>query len=309
MFPVVTSHAEVVAILHAPELWSNHVSAHLQVPNGMDPPEHGIYRALIEPFFTAEALVELEPVLAHIAADVMADLSSDFDPLNDLGYPFALRAQCAFMGWPATTEKQLLDWILAQRAATDRSELRELAQQFYTLVVAQLAQTSADDNSVTSRLMNLRTDGKLLPLEYLVSIIRNWTVGELSTLAQAAASVVRFLQKHAEVSSELRANPARIDAAVDEILRIHAPLASNRRRAVCPAELSIGAVAADTVVSLNWAAANSDPQVFTEPQQFRWDRNPHDNLLYGAGIHVCPGAPLARMELRALTLELLKHNP
>ena len=309
MFPAITSHPEVVAILHAPQQWSNQVSAHLQVPNGMDPPEHGIYRGLIEPFFTVETLATFEPVLCEIATHVLANLPANFDPLHDLGYPFSLRAQCAFMGWPAAMEQQLLSWVVAQRAATDRTELSQLAQQFHTLVISQLAQTSAADHSVTARLMNLQVDGQPLSSDYLVSIIRTWTVGELATLANAVASVVQFLQQHEQIREVLRADPTRIDAAVDEILRIHAPLAANRRLALCPAQLSCGAIAAGTVVSLDWAAANRDPLVFDDPLTFHWDRNPEDNLLYGTGIHVCPGAPLARMELRALVRELLQRSP
>jgi cytochrome P450 len=58
-------------------------------------------------------------------------------------------------------------------------------------------------------------------------------------------------------------------------------------------------------VTLIWASANRDEAVFGDPDEFRLDRDPAKNLLYGAGIHVCPGAPLARMELRILMEELL----
>lgn len=54
-----------------------------------------------------------------------------------------------------------------------------------------------------------------------------------------------------------------------------------------------------------WAAANRDEAVFGDPDAFRLDRDPSANLLYGAGVHVCPGAPLARLELRVLMEELL----
>ena len=58
-------------------------------------------------------------------------------------------------------------------------------------------------------------------------------------------------------------------------------------------------------LTINWIAANRDPEVFHLPDTVRLDRNPSDNLLYGAGIHVCPGARLARLELRVVTEELL----
>lgn len=61
-------------------------------------------------------------------------------------------------------------------------------------------------------------------------------------------------------------------------------------------------------ISLNWASANRDECVFGDPDEFRLDRDPESNLLYGKGIHDCPGAPLARLELRVLMEELLART-
>ncbi len=57
-----------------------------------------------------------------------------------------------------------------------------------------------------------------------------------------------------------------------------------------------------------WASANRDEAVIGDPDEFRLDRDPTQNLLYGRGIHVCPGAQLARLELRVISEELLKHT-
>ena len=73
-------------------------------------------------------------------------------------------------------------------------------------------------------------------------------------------------------------------------------------------ELGSQALAAGERLSINWIAANRDPRAFDEPDSFRIDRDPSPNLLYGAGIHVCPGAPLARLELRVLMEELLART-
>lgn len=54
-----------------------------------------------------------------------------------------------------------------------------------------------------------------------------------------------------------------------------------------------------------WASANRDERVFSDPDEFRLDRDPGLNLLYGAGIHVCPGAPLARLELQSFLTAFL----
>jgi cytochrome P450 len=61
-------------------------------------------------------------------------------------------------------------------------------------------------------------------------------------------------------------------------------------------------------LSLMWISANRDPRVFPDPDEFRWDRDPKLNLLYGDGIHVCPGAPLARLELTTFVEELLQRT-
>jgi cytochrome P450 len=65
------------------------------------------------------------------------------------------------------------------------------------------------------------------------------------------------------------------------------------------------AIPAGERVIVLWASANRDERVFGDPDEFRLDRNPADNLLYGDGVHACPGAPLARLELRIVMDELL----
>lgn len=314
MSPVIRKHADVVAILHAPEAWSNQVSSHLNVPNGMDAPEHTRYRKLIEPFFDAQTLHRFEPVLKQLVTRLFRDLPEEFHVESELAYPFALQAQCAFMGWPRELEAALLQWIQRQKiasAAGDRETMRQLAAEFSQLMVAEFNRARSGEypgDSVTSRLVHLSIEGEPLSDEYLVSIVRNWTVGELGTIANAVTAIVNFLQANNVVRKQLQQATEHIDHAVDEILRFNAPLASNRRRAVCPMHMRGQAVEADTVVTLDWGAANTDPEVFEQPHQFRWDRDPRDNLLYGAGIHVCPGAPLARLELRVFTQALLSHK-
>jgi cytochrome P450 len=99
-----------------------------------------------------------------------------------------------------------------------------------------------------------------------------------------------------------------LPAAIDEILRIHAPLIASRRITTTQVEIGGRTLAAGERISLIWASANRTEAVFDNPDEFRFDRDPAQNLLYGAGIHVCPGAPLARMELRIVMEELLART-
>src|SRR5699024_9815212 len=95
--------------------------------------------------------------------------------------------------------------------------------------------------------------------------------------------------------------------AIDEILRIHGPLVGNRRVTKCPVEIGGRKIGAGQRVAINWISANRDETVFADPEKFRFGRDESKNLLYGAGVHVCPGAPLASLEMRIFTDELLSR--
>jgi len=99
-----------------------------------------------------------------------------------------------------------------------------------------------------------------------------------------------------------------LPAAIDEILRMRAPLISNRRVTTAPVEIGGRTIPAGERITLMWASANRDEAVFGDPDEFRLDRDPAQNLLYGRGIHICPGAQLARLELRVVIEELLKQT-
>jgi cytochrome P450 len=162
---------------------------------------------------------------------------------------------------------------------------------------------------LTMRLLSEEVDGRPLTDVELVSLLRNWTVGELGTIAASVGIIAHYLSTNPEVQAQLRADLSLLPVAIDEMLRIHAPLISNRRITTRPTELGGQLLDGGQRVALLWASANRDEAVFGDPDEFRLDRDPEENLLYGAGIHVCPGAPLARLELRVLCEELLRGTP
>lgn len=310
----VFGHAETMAVLEDHDTFSNRVSRHLSVPNGMDPPEHGRYRILIEPYFSDRALEEFAPQCRDIARHLVEQLPLEkpVDVVNHLSRPFAVQIQCAFMGWPDSMHTSLTQWVLDNHNATlagDRDAMARVATDFDEMITAQLrvrreAGDSAPDD-VTTRLMAERIDGEPLSDEVLVSILRNWTVGELATISASVSIVVHYLARHPNLLTRLQAGEEPLDAAIDEILRIDAPLISNRR--VTTRAVSIGGrtLPAGERLTLLWASANRDEQVFGDPDAYRPVENAPHNLLYGAGVHICPGAPLARMELRHLFEALL----
>lgn len=299
-------HADVRRVLEDHETFSNAASRHLSVPNAMDPPEHTRFRRLIEPYFGPEAMAEFAPRCRAIAEGVVDRLPTDgeVEAMAEMGQDFALEIQCAFMGWPVALHEPLRAWVQRQQAATlaqDREALGELAGEFDGVIREQLeirrAAGEAAPDDVTTRIMNESVAGRALADEEIVSILRNWTVGELGTISASIGILMRHLAADPGLQGRLRDDRRLLPAAIDEILRLDAPLMSNRRVATRPVEIGGRRLEAGERLTILWGSANRDEAVFGDPDEVRLDRDPKDNLLYGAGIHACPGAPLARLEL------------
>jgi len=310
-------HADVLRVLADPGTFSNAVSRRPAVPNGMDPPEHTAYRALIEPYFAPERVRAFEPACRSIAADLVGRLPAggEVELMGEFAQDFALRIQCAFMGWPADLHEPLRQWTRKNQEATlagDRAATAAVALEFdrfvRTLLDERRRAGNAAPDDVTTRLLRERIGGRPLTDEEIVSIVRNWTVGELGTIAASVGILAYYLAVHPDLQRRLRKDFALLPAAIDEILRIHAPLIANRRIATRVVEIGGRRLEAGARLSLIWASANRDEAVFGDPDGFRLDRDPAQNLLYGAGIHICPGAELARLELRTVMEELLART-
>ena len=310
-------HEDVTRVLHDHETFSNAVSPHLSVPNGMDPPEHTPYRRIIEPYFAPERMDTFELSCREIVADLVrrALASGEVELMDDFALPFAIRVQCAFLGWPPNLHEPLVHWIRKSHAATlarDRQVMSEVAREFEGFIDDMLetrSKTGAKpEDDITAALMHEKVWGRPLSNEEIASILRNWTVGEIGTISAAVGILVHYLAQHPALQKQLRDQLSSLPTAIDEILRIHGPLVANRRIATRPVEIGGRKIDAGERISLIWISANRDGRIFEDPDTFRLDRDPAKNLLYGAGIHVCPGAPLARMELRVIMEELLQHT-
>lgn len=307
-------HKDVVRALDDHDTFSSSVSSHLSVPGGMDPPVHTAYRQLIDRYFVPESVQAFEPLCRKISTDLVASLQRNVavDLVSRLAQPFAVRIQCAFLGWPDTLHAPLLAWVHKNHVATlarDTSAMAAIALEFdgyisELLEVRRTAGVAAPDD-ITTNLLRDQIDGRPLSREEIVSILRNWTVGELGTITACVGILIDYLAQNPQLQRQLREEPDLLPAAIDEILRLHAPLISNRRVTTRPVIIGGRKIAAGERITLMWASANRDEMVFGDPDALCFDRNPDENLLYGRGIHVCPGAELARLELRIIMEELL----
>ncbi|QCF25368.1 cytochrome P450 [Hydrocarboniclastica marina] len=310
-------HRDVLAVLNDHATFSNAVSSHLSVPNGMDPPEHTPYRQLIEPFFGPDAMARFEPVCRSLAKRLVEDLAKDTETelIRSLAQPYAAQVQCAFLNWPVAMHQTLNDWSTRNQAAIaarDREALARYAEEFTNLIIENVQakrEAGADpETDVTMRLATSHVNGRLLRDEEIVSILRNWTAGEVGTMAASVGILVQYLAEHTQIQQQVRDKAEKLPEAIDEILRIHGPLLSNRRVTTCPVAVAEQQLREGERLTLLWPSANRDETVFEGAGEFRWGRDPEQNLLWGAGVHVCPGAPLARMELRIIMEELLADS-
>ncbi|HEY6725282.1 MAG TPA: cytochrome P450 [Polyangiaceae bacterium] len=308
-------HEDVARVIADTETFSNVVSTHRSVPNGMDPPEHTAYRQAIEPYLGTEKVRNFEPECRVIATELLAPLASgvQIDFMDAFAVPFAVRCQCAFLGWPEALGAPVREWTRRNRDAVltaDRAMLAEIAREFETFIVGLLDErrrhagdVAGDD--LTTELMRVQVNGKPLTDAELTSIFRNWTVGEVGSMAAAVGILAGQIARAPELQRTLREVPALIPAAIEELLRVDGPLVSNRRRVTREVTLGGHRIAAGERVSLMWISANRDETVFEGPDSARIDRDQRPSLLWGAGVHVCPGAGLARLEMRVALEALL----
>lgn len=311
-------HADVMNIMNDHETFSSKVSRFISVPNGMDPPEHTVYRNLINPYFTDAQVDKFVPKLEKISNNLVKTLPKDdvIEFMSQFAQVFAVHVQCAFLGWSKGLHQPLLDWIKDSYQATlsrDQDRLNTVAMQFdsyikdiiYTRRNRKPTPNSDNAQDNTDKLINETVDGKALTDDQIVSILRNWTVGELGTISASVGILAHYFASNPDVQKLCRNDYDVLPAAIDEILRIHPPLIMNRRVTTCPVTIGKHPIEQGERLAILWASANRDEAVFGNPDEFRLDRDPSLNLLYGAGVHVCPGAYLSRMELLIITKALL----
>lgn len=304
---VLLRHADVLAAAMDHERFSSQVSRYLQVPNGLDGEEHTLYRNIVEKYLTREALEPFIPVFKRVASQLMEELPKGkvLDAVNDIGAVFAVRAQCAWLGWPEELEPKLLAWMQENHAATrsdDHTLMAKVAEQFDEIIrsVIQPRRSAANKapDDLTTKLCRETVQGRQLTEAELASILRNWTGGDLGSIALCVGVLIAHIAQHPELAVQMRAaSNDEVEATINEILRLDNPFVSNRRVTTCPVHIGGREIPSGAKVKLNWTSANRDETVF-DNNRFDPQGNAAANLLYGAGKHVCPGRLLATWELR-----------
>lgn len=334
----VRGHADVLHVATTPEVFSSAARRHLHVPNGMDGDEHRRFRAIVDRHLDDSRILPLASMITEVADRAAAELANELDPqtgarvevLRDYGRQIAVRVQSRWLGWPESLEPELLDWIDANFAATrarDPQRNAEVAEHFDRIVQG-VVQARRDleargeplPDDPTTRLLNDEVedpeapDGRRpLTQPELVSMLRNWTSGDLGSIAASIGVVVHHVARDRALQDHLRAlaqdeerHTEELDAAVDEMLRINNPFPSNQRVVTAPTDLAGYTFPRATPVAINWTAANRDERVFGDPDAYRPEENRPANIVYGAGPHICPGRVLSTLQIRGALAALLR---
>ncbi|MDR7330216.1 cytochrome P450 [Corynebacterium guangdongense] len=311
---VIVGHAEALAAATDAEAFSSAVSRFLQIPNGLDGEEHAAFRRLLDRYLALEVVDGYADEFLAAARSTITELVTDetvtVDAVAQLGATYAVRSMLAWLGWPVSMEQRLIDWVIANNEATRSGELERtaaVAEEFDAIIRDALAESPAD--SVTRRLVRDESLGRPLESAEVISILRNWTGGDLSSMAYCIGVILAALVEIPALQDRLReweyVSDAEFVAIMDEILRRDSPFVSNRRITTGPVSVGGAELPAGQSVRIHWTAANRDPRRFGEPDAYDPEANAAQNLVWGAGPHACPGKDLSMLELRAFIDELL----
>jgi cytochrome P450 len=287
------------------------------LPLQSDPPEHGAYRRLLNPFFTPARMKEDEPAVRRMAAEMIdamvATGTADF--AVEYAYPFPTRTLCKLLRAPdsdwhihhefvSELERRTGHGLSAPTESLDEP-LQFIMPYLYRLIAERRA---APGDDVVSGIIAGEIEGNRLDDQAVAfMVITLMMAGHITTTSGVGNLVLRLARDEA-LQSFLRAHPERIPDAVEESLRIDTPQQAMPRRCTADTQLGGRDIAAGDYLLANFGSANVDPNHWDSAATFDIDRKDKRHVAFGRGIHACLGQALARMEMRVTVAELLART-
>jgi len=286
----------------------------------VDPPDHSRLRRLVSAAFTPRRVEQLRPRVQAVVDDLLdamaaAGPDARIDLVGAFAFPLPFTVICELLGVPEPDRSDLgrgLTALLVPTATTAEFARAKAASDAVVAMLEALVdakQVSPGDDLVSGLISARDGDERLSTQELLSTIFQLIVAGHDTTASLIGNSVVALLQ-HPEQLDDLRADPEKLAAAVEELLRYDAPVPhSTFRYAVAPMEFGDVTIPAGAQVIISLAAANRDRGQYADPQELDIDRAESRHLAFGHGIHHCLGAPLARMEGQLALGSLLRRFP
>src|SRR5207248_1428231 len=286
----------------------------------VDPPDHTRLRRLVAAAFSVRRIEALRPHVQQIVDDLLDDIAAQgpearVDLVSSFAFPLPFTVICELLGVPEVDRARLgreLQALLAPAPTPETYARAKAASDEVVAMLTELVEAKAKEpgDDLVSALIESRDGDARLDQQELLSTIFQLIVAGHDTTASLIGNSVVALLRDPEQLAELRADPSKIAAAVEEFLRYDAPVPhSTFRYATEPVELGDVTIPAGAQVIISLAAANRDGERYKDAELLDIDREDARHLAVGHGIHFCLGAPLARMEGQLALETLLRRLP
>ncbi|MGR9092969.1 MAG: cytochrome P450 [Gammaproteobacteria bacterium] len=285
----------------------------------LDDPDHRRIRLLMSKAFNPQSIEAMRGRIEVITRELLDACNGrdSIDLIADFAAPLPTQAILEMMGMPEGRRDDFKRWseeILMgydpDRDASTQARLRDayiaMGREFQHVVDAR-RETPRDD--LISAMVRAQEDADRLTDLEIISLCTQLIVAGNVTTTDLIGNGVFALLENPDEFARLRADPELVDNAVEEMLRFDCPITETARIPMRDDTLNGCPVHAGTTLTASLAAANHDPAVFPDPHRFDITRDAAAHLAFGSGIHVCLGAPLARLEGRIAIRELVARWP
>jgi cytochrome P450 len=285
----------------------------------LDPPEHTRLRARVNKVFSSSAIEDYRGVVNQFVGELLdkAPESREFDVVESLSAPLSIQVISEILGINRLDWKQFKEWSDLDAKGFDPflegedrikvANARTSLENFFRSLIVDRMKNPKND-LITELIRPSQDNSQLSEDEAVIMCQLLLRAGNLSTSDLISNGVSLLLENPKELS-KLRENPNLISASIEEILRFDSPVLEAGR--ITQSELSLGdkIIPSGETVMVSLAATNHDSSVINDPEQFNITRDDNKHLSFGAGLHFCIGAPLARMEAQAAIMALIQRFP
>lgn len=286
-----------------------------------EPPKHTRLRGLVLKAFNRNRIESLRPEISRITDNLLAEITHKnqaFDLIADYAEPLPVKVIALLLGFPPEDEHLLRPWSQAivkmyevNPPLEHQREAQKAAQEFADYVQALMEKRKLEpQNDLITELTQVHEAGdRLSTHELIATCVLLLNAGHEASVNGFGNGMVSLLQNDSQ-RELLFSNPDQYsESAIEEFLRFDSPLQYFERTATSDIEISgVEIKQGQKIVSL-LGSANRDETVFSNANQFEVSRNPNPHIGFGAGIHFCIGAPLARLEMSVSLPALLKRFP